>query len=96
MIGVVATLRVQDGKASEFEAVMKDLAAKVKANEPGCLFYELAKSRKEPNAYKVLEAYRDQAALDHHASTEYFLAARGAMGACLAGKPELELLDGLA
>ena len=35
MIGVVATLEIQDGKQGEFESVAKDLMAKVKANEPG-------------------------------------------------------------
>ena len=41
MIGVVAKLKIQDGKQAEFEQVAKDLMAKVKANEPGCLTYQL-------------------------------------------------------
>ncbi|HMP63292.1 MAG TPA: antibiotic biosynthesis monooxygenase, partial [Phenylobacterium sp.] len=45
MIGVVATLKVQDGKGGEFEQVFKDLMAQVKANEPGCLAYQPTKSR---------------------------------------------------
>ena len=51
MIGVVAKLTIQSGKESEFEQVGKDLMAKVKANEPGCLTYQLYKSKKEPNVY---------------------------------------------
>ena len=47
MIGVVATLRIQDGKAAEFEAVFKELGDKVRANEPGCHAYQLTKSRTE-------------------------------------------------
>ena len=35
MIGVIATLEIQDGKQEDFESVAKDLMAKVKANEPG-------------------------------------------------------------
>lgn len=34
-IGVVATLKVAEGKGGEFESVFRDLAAQVKANEPG-------------------------------------------------------------
>ena len=32
MIGIIATLTIQPGKESEFEAVFTDLAAKVRAN----------------------------------------------------------------
>lgn len=93
MIGVVATLRVQDGKGEEFEAVFKDLMAQVKANEPGCLVYQLTKSRTEPGAYKVLELYANEDALKAHGQTEYFKAAGPKMGPCLAGRPEIEMLD---
>ena len=95
MIGIVATLKVQDGKHADFEGVFKDLAAQVRANEKGCLAYTLTKSRTDPNTYKVLELYTDQAALDHHGQTEYFRAAGPKLGPCLAGRPEIEYLDGV-
>ena len=44
MIGIVATIKVQDGKNAEFEKVFLDMAAKVKANEPGCLLYQLTRT----------------------------------------------------
>jgi quinol monooxygenase YgiN len=94
-IGIVATIKVQDGKGAEFEAVFKDLSAQVRANEPGCLAYQLTKSRADANTYKVLELYADQDALTHHGQTEYFRAAGPKMGPCLAGRPEIELLDGV-
>lgn len=93
MIGVVATLKVQNGKGDEFEAVFKDLMAQVKANEPGCLVYQLTKSRAEPGTYKVLEIYANEDALKAHGQTEYFKAAGPKMGPCLAGRPEIEMLD---
>lgn len=93
MIGVVATLKVQDGKGDEFEAVFKDLMAQVKANEPGCLVYQLTKSRAEAGTYKVLEIYANEEALKAHGQTEYFKAAGPKMGPCLAGRPEIEMLD---
>jgi quinol monooxygenase YgiN len=95
MIGIVATLKVQDGKNAEFEGVFKDLVAQVRANEKGCLAYALTKSRADPNTYKVLELYTDQAALDHHGQTDYFRAAGPKLGPCLAGRPEIEYLDGV-
>lgn len=93
MIGVVATLKIQDGKDAEFEQVFRELSAQVKANESGCLMYQLTKSRTEPNTYKVLELYRDADALKHHGGTEYFKAAGPKMGGCLGGAPTIEYLD---
>lgn len=95
MIGVVATLKVQDGKGPEFEAVFKELTAQVRANEPGCIAYQLTRSRTEPNTYKVLELYKDEAALAQHGQSDYFKAAGPKMGPCLAGRPEIERLDGV-
>ncbi|HTW10179.1 MAG TPA: putative quinol monooxygenase, partial [Acidimicrobiales bacterium] len=94
-IGIVATLKVQDGKEADFEAVFRDLSAQVRANESGCLMYQLTKSRADPNTYKVLELYKDQDALTHHSGTDYFKAAGPKMGPCMAGRPEIEYLDGV-
>jgi len=93
MIGVVATLKVQDGKNADFEAVFLELAAKVKANEVGNLAYQLTKSRADPNTYKVLELYKDQDALTAHGGTDYFKDLGRKMGAFMAGRPEVEYLD---
>ncbi|MGH6988172.1 MAG: putative quinol monooxygenase [Caulobacteraceae bacterium] len=95
MIGVVATIRIQDGKASEFEQVFAELTQKVRANEPGNLLYQLTRTRADPNAYKVLELYRDQESLTAHGSSEHFREIGRRMGPCLAGRPEIEYLDGV-
>ena len=93
MIGIVATLKVQDGKNVEFEAVFAELSEKVRANEPGNLLYQLTKTRTDPNTYKVLEMYKDQDAVAAHGVTDYFRALGAKMGACLAGRPDVEMLD---
>ncbi|WP_374541623.1 putative quinol monooxygenase [Sphingorhabdus sp.] len=92
-IGVVATLTVAEGKNAEFEAVFAELAAAVRANEPGNLFYTLTRSRTNGQLYRVLEGYADQAALDAHGATDYFRAAGPKLGPCLAAAPEIEYLD---
>ncbi|OYQ30033.1 antibiotic biosynthesis monooxygenase [Sandarakinorhabdus cyanobacteriorum] len=96
MIGVVATIRIQDGKAEEFEAVFRTLTAAVRANEPGNICYQLTKSKTEANTYKVLELYADADALKAHGGSDHFKAAGHGIGACLAGRPEIEYLDGVA
>ena len=95
MIGVIAVLKVAEGKNAEFEAIFTDLAKQVRANEPGNLAYTLTKSRAEPNTYKFLELYVDQDALTHHGGTDYFKAAGPKFAAVLAGRPEIEYLDGV-
>ena len=93
MIGVVAVLKVQVDKTADFEKVFLELAAKVKANEPGCIVYQLTKSKTEAGVYKVLELYASDDALKAHGSSDYFKAAGAAMGPFMAGRPEIEYLD---
>ncbi|MGZ3377628.1 MAG: putative quinol monooxygenase [Phenylobacterium sp.] len=94
-IGVIATLKIQDGKTDEFEAFFGDLAKQVRANEAGNLAYQLTRSRTDPTTYKVLEIYKDQDALTHHGGTDYFRAAGPKFAAVLAGRPDVEYLDGV-
>jgi len=93
MLGIVATIKVQDGKGQEFEEIFTELAAKVRANEPGNHLYQLTKSRTEANTYKVLELYADQDALTHHSGTDHYRELGRKMGGCLAGRPEVDILD---
>ena len=93
MIGVVATLKVQPDKTADFEKVFLDLQNRVKANEPGCLVYQLTRSKAEAGTYKVLELYASEDALKAHGSSDYFKAAGAAMGPFMAGRPEIEYLD---
>jgi quinol monooxygenase YgiN len=95
MIGIVATLKVQDGKNAEFEAAFTEAMAEVRANEPGNLFYSLVKSRAEPNTYKVLEGYKDEAAIAAHRDSAHYKALGPKLGGCLAGRPDVELFDGV-
>jgi quinol monooxygenase YgiN len=96
MIGIVATLKVQEGKGPDFEAVFLELASKVRANEPGNIFYQLTKSRADADTYKVLELYKDQDALSAHGQTDHFKDLGRKMGAFLAGRPDVEYLDAVA
>jgi quinol monooxygenase YgiN len=95
MIGVIAVLKVAEGKNAEFEAIFTDLAKQVRANEPGNLAYQLTKSRTDPQTYKVLELYKDQESLSAHGQTDYFKAAGAKMGPTMGGRPEIEYLDGV-
>ena len=88
MIGVVATLRVKAGMEKEFEAVAKELVAKVRAGEPGCHLYALHRGE-APSTYVFMERYADQAAVDAHRATDYFKALGRKMGEYMDGRAEV-------
>ena len=94
-IGVIATLKVQDGKGDEFEAVFRDLAAQVRANEPGNKLYQVFKSRKEANTYVVMEIYQDQGALEAHGKSDHFRAAGPKLGPTMAGRADVQYFDAI-
>ncbi|MBT4161279.1 MAG: antibiotic biosynthesis monooxygenase [Gammaproteobacteria bacterium] len=94
-IGIVAKLKIQEGKNEEFEAIFNEMASAVTAQEPGNNFYALHRSREDSSIYVVLEQYADQAALDVHGKSDEFTAAAAKLGGCLGGKPEIEFLDGV-
>jgi quinol monooxygenase YgiN len=96
MIAIVATIKVQDGKEADFEAVFLELTGKVRANEPGNLLYQLTRSRTEAATYRVLELYTDQDAVTAHGGSDYFRELGRKMGAFMSGRPEIEYLDAVA
>ncbi len=95
MICAAVTIHVHPGKADAYEAMCRELLPKVRANEPGILFFDIGKCVGRPDTFKVIEIYRDtQASADHH-ETEYFKAARPVMTECIASI-EVETYDSLA
>jgi quinol monooxygenase YgiN len=92
MIGIVATLRIKPGMEKDFEAVAKELVAKVHANEPGCKLYALHHGE-APNTYVFMERYADQAAVDAHRAADYFKALGKKMGEFMEGREVLRLRE---
>jgi len=90
-IGVIAKLTIKEGCNQAFEEKFSELAATVRANEPGNNFYSLHKSRTDNSSYVVLEEYVDEAALAAHGKSDYFRA----IGADMAAAPEVEYFDGV-
>jgi quinol monooxygenase YgiN len=91
MKAIIAKMFVQDGKGEEFEKVALELAAQVRANEPGNKLYSLGKT--SDGQYFFLELYEDDAALAAHGKTEHMKAAGPGFGAVLSGRPEITVLD---
>ena len=88
-IGLIATIKVQSGKGAEFEAAFGKLQAAVRAGEPGNLQYDLFRSKDEADTYVVYEQYADEAALEAHSSAPHARTLGAAVGATLAGRPQV-------
>ena len=88
MLGIVATIKVKPGMEQQFEAVAKELVAKVNAGESGCRLYALHKAE-APFTYVFMERYADQAAVEAHRGTDYFKALGRKMGEFMDGRPEV-------
>ena len=95
MIGLIAKLKVQDGKGPALEKAFAPLSVIVNSDtEPGNLLYKLCKSRSDPDTYVVMELYRDQAAVDEHPKTKHFTELFPAVRECLVpGPPDFEFVD---
>ncbi len=94
MIALIATLPVQEGKEEEFEQLMGELVAAVRANEPGNQLYTLTKD--EDGQYHVLEIYDDEAALAAHGGSDHMKAAGPGLGGVMGGRPTLKRLTVVA
>ena len=88
MLGVVATIKVKPGMEQEFEAVAKELVAKVNANEPGCKLYALHHGE-APQTYVFMERYVDQAAVEAHRAADYFKTLGRKIGEYMDGRAEV-------
>jgi quinol monooxygenase YgiN len=70
MILVVATVLLHPGQGPRYEATVAQVMPRVRAANPGILFYHAAKSRDEDDTYRVVEAYADREAMDRHIGSE--------------------------
>jgi quinol monooxygenase YgiN len=93
MIATTSTLKIQNGKAAEFETLVAAVTAKVRANEPGNVLYQLTKSRVDANTYRFLEIYKDQDAFTRHGQTEYYREMMSSAASVLAAAPNVEMFD---
>jgi len=89
-IGLLAIIKTQPGKGADFEKAFGDLQAAVRANEKGCLQYDLF--RGEEDTYYVYEQYADADAAKEHGQTEHFKTLGAKMGPFMAGRPDVKRL----
>jgi quinol monooxygenase YgiN len=90
-IAIIARLNVAAGKEAEFEEAMLELAAAVRANEPGNRLYTLCKD--QDGKYLMLELYDSAEDIAAHGKSEHFRAAGKRFAGLMAGAPDIQRLE---
>jgi quinol monooxygenase YgiN len=85
---VVATFEVQDGKADEAEAALRETIEATHA-EAGCLSYALHRDVNAKNVFVLVEKWTSQVALDAHFHQPYVKALGEKAAAVLAAPPAI-------
>lgn len=80
---IVARVEVQKGKEQEFIATTESLIKATRAEE-GNISYTLYQCPSDPVEFIFYEEYKDQKAIDSHASSEHFKAFAKAIRGILA------------
>jgi quinol monooxygenase YgiN len=88
---IIATIQAKPGSEADFKAAALQLIAAVRANEPGCLLYTLNQGD-APGTFVFMERYADEDAVAAHRATEHFKTLGRAMGAFMAGPPNVQRL----
>lgn len=92
-VGVVAKLTIVPERQAEFELAFSRYQGTVRAQESGCVFFCLHKSRDTVGDYVVMEQYINDDALVEHRNTAHYKALPERMGGFLAAPPEIQVYD---
>jgi quinol monooxygenase YgiN len=86
---IIAIIQAKPGSEADFKAAALQLIAAVRANEPGCLLYTLNQGD-APGTFVFMERYANEEAVAAHRATEHFKTLGRAMGAFMAGAPNVQ------
>ena len=70
-IALVVEMQVRPERREAFIEIMRGHAMNCLTLEDGCLHFDVAVKRDDPNCLVLYEVYRDQAALDAHAASAH-------------------------
>lgn len=88
MIFITAKFLVRPEHADRWPEIARDFTEATRA-EPGCLWYDWARSLDDPNEYVLVEAFRDDDAGAAHVGSEHFRTAQRELPRYLAETPRI-------
>ncbi|MFO1395480.1 MAG: putative quinol monooxygenase [Burkholderiales bacterium] len=95
---VIAKLKAAPGKADALAQLLREQAAVVRREEPGCLAYIPHRDVADPETFVFYEVYRDEAAFELHRASPHLAAfrERREREALAAGPAEVRVYRALA
>ncbi len=90
MWGVIAKVRIYEGREADWERIFAARRERVLATEPGTLIYDLLRSKADPSIYFAVERFVSEDAYHAHRAGSQ---GHEEMLACIEGAPEIEYLD---
>ena len=88
MIFITAKFQVRPEDAERWPEIVADFTAATRG-EPGCLWFDWARSLEDPNGYVLVEAFRDDAAGAAHVQSDHFKKAQQTLPPHLAETPRI-------
>lgn len=92
MIVVHATFPINPEKREKALELVRELAEHSR-DEDGIIEYRVATDVDDPNVFRFVERYEDEAAFGSHAETEHFETFEAALPDLLDGEPEVVQFD---
>jgi len=93
MIGVIMHVRTKPDKTARFLALVTQLQADVRANEPDTLLFQVMQSTESPDSFAFTEIFRSAEAREDHAQRPYHVAMSAEGYACLERNPDIRTFD---
>jgi quinol monooxygenase YgiN len=95
MIGICMDVRVMPNRGDEFAALVTQLQADVRKNEPGVFIFQVMRSAENPLLFAFVEVFATEAAYEAHPNMPYHQAMSQAGWACLDGPPVIRRFNAL-
>jgi len=88
MIFITAKFAVKPADAEDWPAICASYTQATR-DEPGCLWFEWARSLDDPTVYVLVEAFKDEAAGKYHVESDHFKVAQTQMVPHLVSTPKI-------
>ena len=95
MICVLVKIKVRENKQKQFEEIFINLSKKIRANEEGNIFYQVARDKENTLKYIIMENYKDIESIRKHSKSLHVKDARKLFKDCFDGEPIIRHFDAI-
>ena len=93
MIRTVTTIRVNEGDADKFIETARELVAKTRELDEGCILYTLDQSVDDPCEFAFIEAWESVEIMQGHLESEHFTRIGPKLDAMMVDGPHMVIFE---